>query len=181
MHTVWENLVKDGEDFEKFFAELYGELKGMARGKMSAERKGATLNTTALVHEAWMRLEKSSPEHWRDRSQFFAAASEAMRRILVEAARKRLATKRGAGAAHICIDDLEIPSKDEAERLIEVHEALAQLEQTDPVKAAIVKYKFFCGFENEETAALLGVNEKTVRRHWELAKVWLYREIKENE
>lgn len=151
----------------------------MARGKMASERSGGTLNTTALVHEVWMRLEKSAPEKWRDRSQFFAAASEAMRRILVEAARKRLAAKRGAGAAHVCIDDLEIASDSHAERLVEVHEVLSRLEEADPMKAAIVKYKFFCGFENEETAAVLGVNEKTVRRHWELAKVWLYREIKD--
>jgi RNA polymerase sigma factor (TIGR02999 family) len=181
VYTVWGNLVSEGKDHENLFNDLYGELKSMARGKVASERPGATLNATALVHEAWMRLEKSSPEKWRDRSHFFAAASEAMRRILVEAARKRLAAKRGSGADHVCLDDVDIASDTEAERLVDVHEVLKRLEQVDPMKAEIVKYKFFCGFENEETAAVLGVNEKTVRRHWEVAKVWLYREIQKNE
>jgi len=181
VNTQWGNLLADGDDHERLFGDLYLELKKMARGKVAAERSGATLNTTALVHEAWMRLQKSSPEQWRDRSQFFAAASQAMRRILVEAARRRLAAKRGAGAAHVPFDEIEVVSDSDAERLVEVHEVLDRLEETDPVKASIVRYRFFCGFENEEIASILGVNEKTVRRQWEMAKVWLFRKINQGE
>jgi RNA polymerase sigma factor (TIGR02999 family) len=156
-------------------AEIYEELRIMARGRLAAEFRMNTLSTTGLVHEAWLRLEKSSPERWRDRPQFFAAASEAMRRILIEAARKRLAAKRGGGQIPVSIDEVDIPDRMDDERLLAVNEALERLEREDPERAQVVKLRFFSGMENEEIAALLGVNEKTVRRHWAVAKVWLYR------
>lgn len=151
----------------------------MARAKMASERPGITLNATALVHEAWVRLEKSAPDQWRDRSQFFASASEAMRRILVEASRRRAASKRGCGEIPVSLDGLDLPDRPDEQRLMEVHEVLDELEAQDATKATIVKLRFFCGMENEEIAAVLGVNEKTVRRHWELAKLWLFRAIRE--
>lgn len=160
---------------EIVIAELYDELRSMARGRLSMEYRMNTLSTTALVHEAWMRLEKSAPERWRDRSQFFAAASEAMRRILVEAARKRCAAKRGSGEKPMPIEDFDVSGDIGDERLLAVSEALDHLEREDPTRAQIVKLRFFSGMENEEIASLLGVNEKTVRRHWSVAKVWLYR------
>ena len=181
MLTKWFNLIDDGQDHDELFRDLYAELKQMARMKVASERRGMTLNATALVHEAWLRLEKSAPDQWRDRSQFFASAAEAMRRILVEAARRRLAAKRGSGEVAISFDDLDLPETAESERLMEVHEVLDRLEAEDPVKAAIVKLRFFCGMENEEIASILGVNEKTVRRHWALAKVWLYRAIQQDD
>jgi RNA polymerase sigma factor (TIGR02999 family) len=146
-------------------------LKKIAAGRMAAERQGGTLHATALVHEAWLRLQKSSPEQWRDRKQFFAAAAEAMRRILVEAARRRLASKRGAGEAAVPLDGLDLPAPVNDERLLGIHEVLDQLEAEDEIKARIVKLRFFSGMNHDEIAALLGVNEKTVRRHWELAKI----------
>ncbi len=169
------NLVRDSD--EDFIRQLYAELKKMAHGKLASERAGMTINTTGLVHEVWLRLEKSSPPAWRDRPQFFAAAAEAMRRILVEAARKRLAAKRGGGAEMVPLDDVEPADIAADERLLGVHEVLDQLEQEDPYKAQIVKLRFFSGMEYEEIASLLGVNEKTVRRHWEMAKIWLYRSL----
>ena len=181
MHTKWFNLVGGGQDHEELFRELYIELKQMAHRQVSSERQGFTLNATALVHEAWLRLEKSAPDKWRDRAQFFASAAEAMRRILVEAARRRMAAKRGSGEVPVSLEEMHLPESSKNKRLMEVHEVLDELEAEDPTKANIVKLRFFCGLENEEIASILGVNEKTVRRHWELAKVWLYRAIRQDE
>jgi len=166
----------DGE----LFSGLYAELKKIAAGRMAMEREHQTLDATALVHEAWLRLQKSAPEQWRDRKQFFAAAAEAMRRILVEAARRRLAAKRGGGEARVELDGLNIPSPVADERLIGIHEVLDRLEAADELKARIVKLRFFSGMGHDEIAALLEMNEKTVRRHWNLAKLWLYQQIKEH-
>ena len=177
MQSKLSNLAEVEQSSDDLVKQIYIELKRMARGRLAMEHHGLTLNTTALVHEVWLRLEKSSPDEWRDRSQFFAAAAEAMRRILVEAARRRLAAKRGGGAEVVRLDDPESEEIAEDRRLLGIHEVLDALETEDPLKAQIVKLRFFSGLENEEIAALLGVNEKTVRRHWELAKVWLYRAI----
>ncbi len=177
MQTKMMNLANGNKDPGEIIKQIYMELKKMARGKLSMERPGMTLSTTALVHEAWLRLQKSAPDQWRDRPQFFAAASEAMRRILVEAARSRMAAKRGNGIEAVPLDDLEIADFQSDGRLIDVHEALERLEAEDKTKAQIVKLRFFSGMANEEIAALLGVNEKTVRRHWSVAKVWLYRAL----
>jgi RNA polymerase sigma factor (TIGR02999 family) len=163
------------------FAGLYAELKKIAAGRMAAERPGGTLDATALVHEAWLRLQKSSPEQWRDRKQFFAAAAEAMRRILVEAARRRMASKRGAGENAVPLDGIDLPAPVNDERLLGIHEVLDELEAEDEIKARIVKLRFFSGMGHDEIAALLGVNEKTVRRHWALAKVWLYRAMEKKD
>jgi RNA polymerase sigma factor (TIGR02999 family) len=162
---------------EDLFAGLYVELKKIAAGRMAAERQGGTLDATALVHEAWLRLQNTAPERWRDRKQFFAAAAEAMRRILVESARRRMAAKRGGGESPVPLDGLDIPAPVADERLLGIHEVLDRLEAEDEIKARIVKLRFFSGMEHDEIAALLEVNEKTVRRHWALAKVWLYRAI----
>jgi len=163
---------------DDLFAGLYAELKKIAAGRVAIERQGQTLNATALVHEAWLRLQKSAPEKWRDRKQFFAAAAEAMRRILVDAARRRMAAKRGGGEAPVPLDELNLPAPVTDERLVGVHEVLDQLETEDAMKAQIVKLRFFSGMSNDEIATLLEVNERTVRRHWSLAKLWLYRAMK---
>jgi RNA polymerase sigma factor (TIGR02999 family) len=163
----------DGE----LFSGLYAELKKIAAGRMAAERQGGTLDATALVHEAWLRLQHSAPEKWRDRKQFFAAAAEAMRRILVEAARRRIAAKRGGGEACVPLDGLDLPAPVADERLLGIHEVLDQLEAEDEIKARIVKLRFFSGMNHDEIAALLEINEKTVRRHWTLAKIWLHQAI----
>lgn len=166
-------VTDDGE----FFPFLYAELKKIAAGRMAGERQDHTLNATALVHEAWLRLQKSTPEEWRDRKQFYAAASEAMRRILVEAARRRLAIKRGVAMVPLSGMDLSAPTPDE--RLLGVHEVLDRLEAEDELKARIVKLRFFSGMNHDEIAALLEVSETTVRRHWTVAKVWLYEALRD--
>ncbi len=159
----------------ELFAGLYAELKKIAAGRMAAERLGGILDATALVHEAWLRVQNSGPEKWRDHKQFFAAAAEAMRRILVEAARRRLAAKRGGGEPVVPLDGIDLSAPVNDERLLGIHEVLDQLEAEDEIKARIVKLRFFSGMNHDEIAALLGVNPKTVRRHRELAQIWLYR------
>ncbi len=176
--TRWLNASTESRD-DELFAGLYTELKRIAGARMAGERSDHTLNATALVHEAWLRLEKTAPDQWRDRKHFFAAVSEAMRRILVEAARRRLAAKRGGNKATIPEDEVNILAPIPDDRLLAVHEVLDQMEQEDEMKARIVKLRFFGGMNNDEIAALLEVNEKTVRRHWTVAKVWLYRALEE--
>lgn len=172
--TQWLNASGDSRE-DELFAGLYEELKRLARGRMAGERPEHTLSATALVHEAWMRVERTAPEQWRDRKQFYATAAEAMRRILVESARRRLAAKRGGGEAPLPLDGLQLAGPLPDEQLIAVHEALDRLAQEDEMNARIVTLRFFAGMQNDEIAALLGVNEKTVRRRWALAKVWLFR------
>jgi RNA polymerase sigma factor (TIGR02999 family) len=179
-YTRWLNASTSSRD-EEMFAGLYAELHKIARGRMAAERMDGTLDATGLVHEAWLRLEKSAPEEWRDRKQFYGAAAEAMRRILVEAARRRLAAKRGGGQEVVPLeDDLPVSSPVADDRLLGIHEVLDRLEEEHEMDARIVKLRFFGGMKNEEIAALLEVSERTVERHWKLAKLWLYRELRES-
>lgn len=175
-HTQWLNGSTASRD-EVRFSELYAELKKIALGRMAIEGRAQAIEATELVHEAWLRLQKSMPEQWRDRGQFYGAAAEAMRRILVETARRRLAAKRGGGEAGLPLDAMQLPAPVPDERLIGIHEVLDQLEAEDELKAKIVKLRFFSGMNHDEIAALLGVNEKTIRRHWALAKLWLYRAL----
>lgn len=177
MTTKISRFSHNGESQEECVRRIYGELKSLARAKMSREHPGVTLSPTVLVHEAWMRLERSGPEQWRDQAQFFAAASEAMRRILVERARRRLAAKRGAGEQPADLDEVDVPLPVTDERVVAISEALSELEVAHPDWAEIVKLKFFCGLGNEEIATMLGVNEKTVRRHWNQAKLWLFQKV----
>ncbi len=178
--TKWLNESGEEPDRE-IIGELYAELKGIARSRMRGERSGHTLDATALVHEAWIRLEKSAPEEWRNRGQFYGVAAEAMRRILVESARRRLSRKRGQGkgAALLEEDDLPLITTLPDDRLVEVHEVLDQLEAEDPMAAGVVKLRFFGGMKNPEIAALLGVSTRTVGRHWAWAQVWLVRALEE--
>ena len=179
-YTLWLNNSDQTRDAE-IFTGLYAELRRIARSKLAGERQGGTFDTCGLLHEAWLRLEKSAPAQWRDRKQFYAAASEAMRRILVDAARRRQAVKRGGGEGAVPLDDeLPVAAPMDDDRLLDVHEALDRLETEFPMDAQIVKLRFFSGLGNEEIATLLDVSERTVERHWKLAKLWLYRELKES-
>lgn len=156
---------------------VYDELRRLAAVKMAQERPGQTLQPTALVHEAWLRLSRDQLARWQNRAHFLGAAAEAMRRILVENARRKLRLKRGGGQERVDLEESAIAAPTSDEKLVQVNAALETLAAEDPQKAEIVKLRFFVGLSNEEIAALLEVNEKTVRRHWELAKVRLFREI----
>jgi RNA polymerase sigma factor (TIGR02999 family) len=157
---------------------VYEELRKLAAAKMAREAPGQTLQATALVHEAWIRLGGENQPAWQNRAHFLSAAAEAMRRILVENARRKLRLKRGGGAERVDLHESAIEAPAEDAKILQVHEALEVLSVEDPEKAQIVKLRFFVGLRHEEIAALLGVNEKTVRRHWEVAKVRLFQNIK---
>jgi RNA polymerase sigma factor (TIGR02999 family) len=164
------------------FEELYEMLRRMARRQMAGEQPGRTLDTCGLVHEAWLRLEQADGRPaWRDRRQFYYAAATAMRRILVESARRRLAAKRGGGAAAVSLDQIDLPAPVRDESFLAVDEALERLEHEDELRADIVKLRFYAGFKYAEIAGILGVGERTVRRHWTVAKLWLYRSLGEGE
>jgi RNA polymerase sigma factor (TIGR02999 family) len=155
---------------------VYSELRRQAAARMALEPAGQTLQPTALVHEAWIRLAGQHNQQYPNRHCFFGAAAEVMRRILVDRARRRRAARHGGGLERVELDAIEIPNADDA--LIQgVHEALDELAKLDAGKAEIVKLRFFVGLSFGEIAALLGVNERTVRRHWTFAKAWMCKEL----
>jgi RNA polymerase sigma factor (TIGR02999 family) len=170
----------DPKAAEELFHLVYDELRKVATSKMAYEAPGQTLQPTALVHDAWLRLGGDGRPPWQNRSHFFAAAAEAMRRILVENARRKSRLKRGGGQERVELEDSAIQAPIESEKVLQVNDALEMLEREDAQKAEIVKLRFFVGLSNEEIAALLGVNEKTVRRHWEVAKVRLFQIVQAN-
>ena len=157
---------------------VYDELRKLAASRMAREQAGQTLQATALVHEAWLRLIGTDNPQFDGRGHFFAAAGEAMRRILVEQARRKLSLKRGAGVERVALDFAEVAiTGGDDDKLLQVHEALDELAATEPLQADVVKLRFFVGMSNEEAALALGINEKTVRRRWNHAKLWLYEKI----
>jgi RNA polymerase sigma factor (TIGR02999 family) len=157
---------------------VYEELRKLAAARMANEPEGHTLQPTALVHEAWLRLVRSEDQTWENRAHFFAAAAEAMRRILIENARRKARLKRGGGQQRLDIADLELAGATGDEKLLLVNAALERLHKEDPEKERLVVLKFFGGLTNQEVATSLGVTERTVERHWASAKAWLYRTIR---
>jgi len=157
---------------------VYEELRRLAAVKMSNETPGQTLQPTALVHEAWLRLSQESRTTWKNRDQFYAMAAEVMRRILVDRARRRRSRKHGGDRERVELDAVELPVPADDALILDVHEALEKLAAEDPEKASVVKLRFFVGLENSEVAALMGVSGKTVQRHWAFAKAWLYRAMR---
>lgn len=159
---------------------VYEELRKLAATKMAQEKPGQTLQPTALVHEAWLRLVGSENQRWENRAHFFAAAAEAMRRILIEKARRRQRLCHGGGQERerVDLEEIEITAPESDERLLQVHEALDKLAAEDKVKADVVKLRFFVGLTDREVAEALGLSERTVERHWAYAKPWLFRQIR---
>ena len=165
---------------EELLNLLYTELRRLAAARMKNEHSGHTLQATALVHEAWLRLGSPEGNRWDSRGHFFAAAAEAMRRILIDRARRRKRPKHGGDLRQTEIDDLDIIAGAGDEQLLEVNELLDRIAEEDPPKAEVVKLKFFVGLSNAEAAEVLGVSEKTVGRHWRFAKAWLYDAIRQS-
>lgn len=158
---------------------VYGELRRLAASKMANEAAGHTLQPTALVHEAWLRLGGEDASSFQNRSHFFGAAAEAMRRILIEHARRRLAAKRGAGAEVVALDEVEISSPAaNDDQLLAMNEALEKLAAFDPRKAELVKLRYFVGMNFEETAAALGIAVPTAKQWWSYARAWLTVEMR---
>lgn len=160
---------------------VYDELRRMASSRMAREASGHTLQPTALVHEAWLRMAEGGQWSWQNRAHFFAVASEAMRRILIENARRKAAAKRGAGRSRIDIEDIEIPEALPEENLLAIDAVLFRLEEENPERARVVVLKFFGALSNKEIAATLGIGERTVNRHWLCAKTWLYLRLQDEE
>ena len=156
---------------------VYDELRRLAAHKMAREAPGQTLQPTALVHEAWLRLSHQSRSAWKNREQFYAIAAEIMRRILVDRARRRRSRKHGGELERVDLDAVDLPFIGSDDLVLQVHDALERLAAEDPEKAEVVKLRFFVGLEHAEIATLLDVSEKTVQRHWTFAKAWLARVI----
>jgi RNA polymerase sigma factor (TIGR02999 family) len=156
---------------------VYEELRRLALSKMAAQPAGHTLQATALVHEAWMRI--SGENHlWESRKSFFSAAAEAMRRILVDQARRKQRVKRGGIQERVEIDSLDLATEAQPDELLRVHEALDKLTAEDPLKAELIKLRFFVGLAIPEAAEVLGISPTTAKRHWTFARAWLYNELK---
>lgn len=156
---------------------VYQELRRLAHRQMRRERTGDTFQTTALINEAYLRLVDYARVRPRDRAHFFAIAAQAMRRILIERARSRRATKRGSGAQKVSLEEIADVSNERAADLLALDEALTNLALIDPRKAQIVELKYFGGMTIEEAAEVLEVSTPTVERDWKLAKIWLHREV----
>ncbi len=165
---------------EELLPAVYEELRGLARRRMAGERAGHTLQATALVHEAWLRLEGTSEPNWKNRNHFFGAAAEAMRRILIDHARKKKSQKRGSGTPTVELDaaELSIVVNAPSEELIAVHEALGRLEAEDSQVATLVKLRYFVGMTMAEAAEAMDLKKRSAEALWTYGKTWLHREIK---
>jgi RNA polymerase sigma factor (TIGR02999 family) len=157
---------------------VYEELRKLAAHKMAGEAPGQTLQPTALVHEAWLRLTGGESKTWDNRGHFFAAAAEAMRRILIERARAKSRLRRGNRAEHVPLEHVTVASDDPPETVLAINESLDRLAARDPFKAELVKMRYFVGLSQDEIAHALDVSVPTIRRHWATARAWLYAELK---
>ena len=168
----------DPKAAEELLPLVYNELRRLAAHKMAAELPGQTLQPTALVHEAWLRLAGDDGARFANRSHFIAAAAEAMRRILIERARSKNRLRRGGDWQRVELERVTVAMDDPDETVLAVHEALDRLAARDPLKAQIVKLRYFVGMSHQEIANALHLAEPTVRRHWAYARSWLYAELK---
>jgi RNA polymerase sigma factor (TIGR02999 family) len=163
---------------EQLLPLVYDELRKLAAQKLAQEKPGQTLQATALVHEAYLRLvDTEKAQHWSSRGHFFAAAAEAMRRILIEGARKRGRLKRGGDRQRLDLDALQLSVHEVGDELLALDEALAELAVKHPDKAELVKLRYFAGLTVAEAAQALGISTSTADRHWTYARAWLYRRI----
>jgi RNA polymerase sigma factor (TIGR02999 family) len=169
------------EVFERLLPLVYDELRMIARARLSHERQGHTLQPTALVHEAYIRLLSGDAPPWNDRIHFFRAAAEAMRRILIDHARKKGRIKRGGGRVQVTLGEVATGQGIPLEDLLALDDAIQRLEGQDPRMAEIVRLRFFAGLSVEETAKALEVSERTVKREWAVARAWLFEAMRESE
>jgi len=186
MHEVTRILsaIEQGDPWaaEQLLPLVYDELRRLAAEKMAQEKPGQTLQATALVHEAYIRLvDTEKAQHWNSRGHFFTAAAEAMRRILVDQARKRRTQRRGGGLQKQPIEDIEIASLEPSADLLALHEALERFGQADRVSADLVKLRYFAGLTIPQAAEALGISSTTADRYWAYARAWLHTELKKGD
>jgi RNA polymerase sigma factor (TIGR02999 family) len=164
----------DPKAAEELLPLVYQQLRRLAAYHMTKQPPGHTLQPTALVHEAWLKLAGSTPQPWKGRKHFFSTAAEAMRQILVDRARKKKAQRRGGGRERVGLEDLEVAGPAPDDRLLAVNDAIEQFAIEAPSKAEVVKLKFFVGLKDREIAGVLGLTERTVQRYWAYSQVWLF-------
>lgn len=169
----------DGEALDRLLPLVYEQLRGMAQRELRGERSDHTLNATALVHEAYLKLVQLDRITWKGRAHFFGAAAQSMRRILISYARMKKAEKRGSGADHVEIDSVIVAARERPQDLAALDEALTRLEALSERQARVVECRFFAGMNVDETAEALGISAATVKRDWTMARAWLNREMGE--
>lgn len=170
----------DSRAADELLPIVYEELRGLAAWRMAQERPGQTLQPTALVHEAYLRLVQGGDQRqWQGRNHFFAAAAEAMRRILVESARRKASLKRGGEYNRVDWTEVKLAVETESDQLLALNEALTRLEEKDKQAAELVKLRFFAGFSGKDAAEALGIPERSATRLWSYARAWLYKELEE--
>jgi len=180
-HEITELLeqwsVGNQSALDRLYPLVYEELRRLARSYMKREQKGHTLQTTALINEAYVRLVDQHNVHWENRSHFFAISAQIMRRILVDHARRYLQAKRGGGALRVSLDEVMIVASERSEEVLMLDEALGNLARVDPRRCQVVELRYFAGLNNEEIASVLKISENTVTRDWNLARAWLYQQL----
>lgn len=162
---------------DQLYPLVYDELRRLAHGYLRRERKGHTLQTTALINEAYLRLVDQKHVHWANRSHFFGISAQIMRRILIDHARRYNYAKRGGGAQRISLDEAAVVAKQRGQALLMLDEALKSLAKIDPRRSQVVELRYFGGLNNEEIAGVLKISENTVMRDWNMARAWLYQEL----
>ena len=162
---------------DKLYPLVYGELHKMARRYMNRERQGHTLQTTALINEAYVRLVDQKQVHWQNRAHFFAISAQIMRRILIDHARRYDYAKRGGGAEQVSLDEIAVVADERASDLLLLDDALNRLAEMDARRSQVVELRYFGGLNNEEIAGVLKISENTVTRDWNMARAWLYQEL----
>ena len=168
----------DAKAADQLLELVYGELRALATHKMAQEKPGQTLQPTALVHEAWLRLVGSEAPNFQNRAHFFSAAAEAMRRILIDRARRRRTQRHGGGYERVNLEDCDLATPQADDELLAVNDALDHLSKEHPVQAEVVKLRYFGGRTNEEVAQVLGISVATVKNYWAFSRAWLLQEIK---
>lgn len=168
----------DSNAAEELLPVVYEELRKLAAQRMANEAAGHTLQPTALVHEAWLRLAGEENQQWDGRGHFFAAAAESMRRILIDRARRKNSLKRGGDLERVNLDDVDVAILADNDTLLRINEALEKLEKEDRDAAQVVKLRFFAGMTNEEVGRVLGVTDRTAKRYWTFARAWLFHELR---
>lgn len=168
----------DPQAAEKLLELVYEELRRLAASKMAREAPGQTLQPTALVHEAWLRLVGDKNPRFENRAHFFSAAAEAMRRILIDRARRKLTQRHGGGVERVDLDGQDLAAPGADQQLLAVHEVLDKFATVHPVQAELVKLRYFAGMTNEETAQILDISVSTAKNYWTFARTWIYQEIK---
>lgn len=179
--TLLLNAVEQGstEAAEQLLELVYVELRRLAASKMAREAPGHTLQPTELVHEAWLRLVGTHQPTFENRAHFFSAAAEAMRRILIDRARRKLAVRHGGGQERVDLDGQDFVAPGPDEQLLAVHEVLDQLAKEHPPQAEVIKLRYFAGMTNEQAAQALGISPSTAKNYWTFARAWILHEIKQ--